>query len=150
MKENPTKRRIIDCAIELFARKGYTETSIRELAHMAGLKGASVYNHFPSKSAIMEYIISEYVKTNSGNLTEEIITKRIMANPTPEGIMDCLTLSYPEGEEAYYMRVLCVIYQEQHRNDVVRHYIKENINYMEACVRHIVGALIKMTPFSVP
>ena len=49
-----TRQKILDCAIDLFATKGYTETTVRELAAAVGVKEASIYNHFSSKNSILE------------------------------------------------------------------------------------------------
>jgi AcrR family transcriptional regulator len=47
-----TKQKIISCALDLFATKGYTETGVREIAANVGIKSASFFYHFETKSAI--------------------------------------------------------------------------------------------------
>jgi len=44
---------IIDRAMALFAERGYTEVSIDDIGAAVGIAGPSVYNHFPSKLAIL-------------------------------------------------------------------------------------------------
>lgn len=58
--ERSTKDIILDIAIELFAEKGYSRVSIREIASAVGIKGSSIYNHFKSKEEIMETMLSLY------------------------------------------------------------------------------------------
>ena len=48
-----TRQRILDIAGELFARQGYTGTSIADIARELGTTTAALYYHFPSKSAIL-------------------------------------------------------------------------------------------------
>jgi len=55
-----TKQKILICATNLFSEQGYTETTIREIAAAVGLRDSSIYNHFPSKSSILEYILEDY------------------------------------------------------------------------------------------
>jgi AcrR family transcriptional regulator len=56
--ENTTTRgRILKVALELFARKGFHGTSIRDLAEQAGVQPATIYGHFDSKDAMLEEII---------------------------------------------------------------------------------------------
>lgn len=55
-----TKERIVETAIQLFAEKGYTETSLKEIGQGCGIQAASIYNHFPSKSAILQHILQDY------------------------------------------------------------------------------------------
>lgn len=58
--ERSTKEVILDVAIELFADKGYNRVSIREIAQTVGIKGSSIYNHFASKEAILDEVLSLY------------------------------------------------------------------------------------------
>jgi len=48
-----TRERILDVAQDLFVRKGYAETSLREIAAELGLSKAALYYHFESKQAIL-------------------------------------------------------------------------------------------------
>ena len=57
MKQEDTKQRIIDKALELFAVHGYDSVSVGEIAKAVGIKAPSLYNHFPSKQAIFDAIM---------------------------------------------------------------------------------------------
>jgi AcrR family transcriptional regulator len=46
------KTAIVKAALPLFARKGYAETTTRELARAAGVSEPLLYKHFPSKEAL--------------------------------------------------------------------------------------------------
>jgi AcrR family transcriptional regulator len=48
-----TRERILDIALDLFIRKGYAETSLREIAGELGLSKAALYYHFESKQDIL-------------------------------------------------------------------------------------------------
>jgi AcrR family transcriptional regulator len=48
-----TKTRILKIATELFARQGYTGTTIADIAGELGTTTAALYYHFPSKQAIL-------------------------------------------------------------------------------------------------
>jgi len=48
-----TKQRILAIAAGLFARQGYTGTTIAEIARELGTTTAALYYHFPSKAAIL-------------------------------------------------------------------------------------------------
>ncbi len=49
----PTRERILDAALDLFIRKGYAETSLREIAAELGFSKAALYYHFESKQDIL-------------------------------------------------------------------------------------------------
>ena len=139
----PTKQKIVDCAIDLFASKGYTETSIREIVMAVGIKEASLYSHFPSKNSILEYILDEYSRLTitSFNPDKLLVLKD---NPTADGILSCMQLVYAEGKEAYLLKGLYVILQEQHRNPLVRKFLcEEFILNNEKNIKAIFDALKK-------
>ncbi|WLG48572.1 TetR/AcrR family transcriptional regulator [Pseudomonas sp. FP1742] len=46
-------------ALELFIHKGFGQVSMRELARHVGLAPGSLYNHFPSKQALLFDLIEE-------------------------------------------------------------------------------------------
>ena len=54
-----TKQRILGIARELFARQGYTGTSIADIARELGTSTAALYYHFPSKADILRALIAE-------------------------------------------------------------------------------------------
>ncbi len=57
MKQEDTKQKILDKALELFAAQGYDSVSVGEIAKAVGIKAPSLYNHFPSKQAIFDAIV---------------------------------------------------------------------------------------------
>lgn len=57
MKQDDTRQRILDKALELFAAKGYDAVGVAEIAGAVGIKAPSLYNHFPSKQAIFNAIV---------------------------------------------------------------------------------------------
>ena len=54
-----TKQRILDIARELFARQGYTGTTIADIARELGTTTAALYYHFPSKADILGGLLAE-------------------------------------------------------------------------------------------
>jgi AcrR family transcriptional regulator len=54
-----TKQRILEIARGLFAQKGYTGTSIADIARELGTTTAALYYHFPSKADILRGLLAE-------------------------------------------------------------------------------------------
>lgn len=54
-----TKDRLYAIALELFGRKGFGAVSIREICAAAGIRESSLYNHYPSKQALLDRAIEE-------------------------------------------------------------------------------------------
>lgn len=58
MRQEDTKQKIIEKALELFSERGYDSVSVGEIAQAVGIKAPSIYNHYPSKQAIFEAIVA--------------------------------------------------------------------------------------------
>ena len=125
-KPESTRQKLLNNAIQMFAARGFTETSVRELAAAAGVKESSIYNHFPSKNAILECILEEQAQI-AKDLFERDKLAALEDNPTADGILSCLRLAFPKGKEEYYLKQLYVILQEQHRNPLVREFVSEKL-----------------------
>ena len=58
----PRQQEILNVALELFYKRGFADTSMRDIAEVMNVKAASLYAHIKSKEEIMEWI-SEDVST---------------------------------------------------------------------------------------
>ncbi|MCZ0734260.1 TetR/AcrR family transcriptional regulator [Phreatobacter sp. AB_2022a] len=62
-EERPAKRaevsrqQILDVAASLFRARGYTETSLRDIAALVGMKAGSLYYHFTSKEELAAEVL---------------------------------------------------------------------------------------------
>jgi AcrR family transcriptional regulator len=56
-----TRQRIVDAAVELFARQGYARTTVGQIEAAAGLtpRAGGFYKHFPSKNAVLEVALEQ-------------------------------------------------------------------------------------------
>ena len=57
MKQEDTKQRILNKALELFSARGYDAVSMGEIGEAVGIRAPSLYNHFPGKQAIFDAIV---------------------------------------------------------------------------------------------
>lgn len=77
-----TRTRILGIASELFARKGFTGTSIADIARELGTSTAALYYHFPSKADILGGLLAEPLAAYS-----RIIDGMDAAQPTAETLL---------------------------------------------------------------
>jgi AcrR family transcriptional regulator len=59
-QESSSRDRILDAALDLFARQGYAATSMRQIATAVGMRAPSLYNHFAGKEAILAALIDAH------------------------------------------------------------------------------------------
>lgn len=64
---------ILEHAAALFAAKGLRATTVRQIAHAAGILSGSLYHHFDSKGAIFETIVVEYLRDLTQRYAEAVL-----------------------------------------------------------------------------
>ena len=70
-KKNGTKKEtIIEVAAKLFHKKGFSASSMRDLAEHVGVEAASLYNHIQSKSEILQEICFNVANVFTANIEE--------------------------------------------------------------------------------
>ena len=57
MEDN--RSRLLACALELFAARGYDAVGVQEVADAAGLKKPTLYHYFGSKSGLLKTLLNE-------------------------------------------------------------------------------------------
>lgn len=86
-----TKQDIKDTAFNLFATKGFVETSTEDIAKSLGLKKQSLYSHFSSKVEIL----SEILQDQSNIMISEIGgTLKELAEQPAESLLSGIAKSY--------------------------------------------------------
>ncbi len=65
---------ILRGAAELFARKGVRSTTVREIAEAAGVLSGSLYHYFASKDAIVDEIMTRYLRALLDRYREVVAT----------------------------------------------------------------------------
>ena len=65
-----TSDRILDAAEDIFAEKGYSATSLGDVADRVGIRCPSLYNHFKNKEALYEAVLERLLTDFSAPLAE--------------------------------------------------------------------------------
>lgn len=69
-----TKSRILEVALNLFSRRGYSSVSIRDICGEVGIKESSIYFHFKSKKDIFDTLCNEFTDTTY-NISQNFTAK---------------------------------------------------------------------------
>ncbi len=72
MAQSETVERILDAAEQLFAEKGFAETSLRLITSKAGVNLAAVNYHFGSKKALIQAVFSRFLGPFCASLEREL------------------------------------------------------------------------------
>ena len=70
------KKAIINSALTLFDKKGFTNASIKEIAALAHVSQVSIYNYFGSKEALVAECV-DYVMSDTLRQAKDILAKNI-------------------------------------------------------------------------
>lgn len=144
-QKNSTRDKIVDIAIDLFSRKGYAETSVRDIANDVGIKSSSLYYHFESKEAILDYILEQYAEVvrigshkDSWNEIRQML-RQGQLRLSAKDIMNLLFFSFDSEHNDQYRKIVKIIYSEQIRNEKVRNYYQHE--YIIEYIRYIKSVL---------
>jgi AcrR family transcriptional regulator len=74
-----SRRLILETALRLFAERGYSGTSIRDIAAACGLQGPTIYSHYPSK----EHVLAELVRIAHEEHLRRVRTALLDCQPDP-------------------------------------------------------------------
>jgi len=55
-----TRGRILEAALEVFARKGYHGASVDDIVRASGTSKGAVYHHFPNKEAVFLALVDDF------------------------------------------------------------------------------------------
>src|SRR5215831_707709 len=73
-----SKERILTCAEEVFAKKGFAGARTQEIAELAGVNKAMIYYYFESKEKLLREVLQRILFELIG-LSQEILNR----NPPP-------------------------------------------------------------------
>ena len=92
-----TAERIMDAAEDLFSRRGYEGTSLRQIAKQAQIQEPGLYNHFAGKLALYEAVLHRALNPMAQALGEHLSQASGLRDYTDlPSIMTDLLLDHPQ------------------------------------------------------
>lgn len=105
-KGQARRQQIVDAAVQVFARSGYTSGSVREIAKLVGLTPAGLLHHFASKEELYAEVIrqrDERVRAAAGDPAEHTLleqaSKVVAYNQSTRGLTSLYTTVAAEATD---------------------------------------------------
>lgn len=119
-RRSDTKQRILDAALELFAARGFHESSMRDIAAGVGIEAPSLYAHYAGKEQILRTILEDYrLEIAALRLPDEAL-ERIVAQHSAETILVEGFKAIRKGVSAARSQwTLRLLFNEMYRNPLV-------------------------------
>ncbi len=70
-KKIETRERIVEAALDLFGRKGFAETTTRDIAKGAGIATGTMFNYFDSKEELAMGVLAEALSAAEAEFAEK-------------------------------------------------------------------------------
>ncbi len=123
-----TREKIIDTAIDLFARHGFNEVSVRDITRAVGIKESSLYNHFSSKQQILDEIFNYLDREFSSMSIPEDEAVKLIDGMDPAEFMDMCIMNF----KMYFgkpklIRIWRIISIERFRNKRANEFFIKNL-----------------------
>ena len=143
MEDRNIQQQIFDSAVELFHRKGYAGTSIREIARMAGIKESSIYNHYKSKEEILDCILDDFKNSIASMRPSDNETINLIQAISPAEIIKLTFVKYVNNEDNKYDKIAKIIFIEQYINKragdfFMKYMVQEPLEYYKKIFSRIV------------
>ena len=120
MAGTSTKEKLVAAALDLFSKKGYSATSVDEIAESIGIKGPNLYKYFKRKEALFKEL--------SELSDQSYLDKMNLVNNKADSIEDAQGLkAFAMGQVKYTMyedmviKLRKMLTIEQFRSDLMKH-----------------------------
>lgn len=107
-----TAWRIFVLSVHLFAESDYSSISMRTIAHYVGIRVSSIYNHYPSKDAILEKMYEYMVYYHKLHLTAFNSLADEIGETPPRELLKKTNAGYPEPLQAIMSKMILICYKQ--------------------------------------
>ena len=135
------KQNILEAAIELFAQKGYANTSTSEIAKRAGVAEGTIFRHYGTKEKLLLAILVPFIKNALPKMAEEIFTEVLAKKPSSiEEFVHALTteryMFFKEHQDLFRIFIKELTYNEEIRKEVMQHIEKEAVSRIKGIIQY--------------
>jgi AcrR family transcriptional regulator len=121
VRRDEVRRRLLDAAAEVFARRGYEAARLEEIAHAAGFTKGAVYSNFEGKHALLAELIDRHARAEFA-----VGSVEVAAQGRPGAAAEDIAEVFARGivEQSTWSRLIVEIAQQAaHDPEVRRSYV---------------------------
>ena len=117
VRREEVRRRILDAAAEVFARRGYEAARLEEIAYAAGFTKGAVYSNFEGKHALLAELIDQHARTQLA-----VGSVEVAAQGRPRAAAEDIAEVFARGivEQSTWSRLIVEIAQQAAHDPEVR------------------------------
>lgn len=129
---NRTKRRIFECAMKLFAEKGYDATSVEEITAVTGIAKGTLYYHFEKKEDILNVLLEEGMRLLRNSIEIKVRKSKSATDKIKAVIL--VQVKVAIKYEDFITLVLSLIWGKDKKSKKCQEYIIEYIKILEKII----------------
>lgn len=130
---NRTKRRIFECAMKLFAEKGYDATSVEEITAVTGIAKGTLYYHFEKKEDILNMLLEEGMRLLRNSIEIKIKDAKTATDKIKAVIL--VQVKVTVKYENFINLVLSQIWGKDEKSKKCQNYVFEYIKMLEEIIK---------------
>jgi TetR/AcrR family fatty acid metabolism transcriptional regulator len=93
-----TRTRILDGALDVFARKGYHRAIVDDIVRASGTSKGAVYHHFPNKEAVFVALVDDFAGRLAAGVSAAV-TFRQGALAKVDGALTAVLATFADNEQ---------------------------------------------------
>ena len=118
------QQKIIETAIQLFAEKGYANTSTAEIARVAGVSEGTIFKHYGTKDRLLLSVILPFVSELFPQMVQELVKETFSENTkTFEQFLRSLIKNrvqfITENKEIFQVVIKEFVYKDELRKELL-------------------------------
>ena len=117
--DNETKNTILNKATELFALKGFSYVSMRDIAKAVGIKMSSIYYYYEGKEALLEDVLARF-ESRYRHYFDWLTEANRQAESFNELMDNMFNREFLEMQDPINCLSMSLVVKEQHNHESVR------------------------------
>lgn len=98
MSKIATRERILDGALDVFARKGYHRAIVDDIVRASGTSKGAVYHHFPNKEAVFAALVDDFAELLVSRVAS-VVSARHGALAKVDGALTAALTTFADNEQ---------------------------------------------------